>query len=170
MKMIFFFFFFWNFSYKQKIFIYKTTICYISYKQNPNFDNEKSKNKIIHGNHGGKYRDISAIYRVSGGVDTIFHGEKSERRYFRKYRRYIGDGRYIGDFFKKSPLVAKNRWYIGDISLIFWWYFPSFMQCDLNGNMTIQQPDCSQFFIQRLKLIFNGKLMFQRLFWPKFLL
>ena len=45
-----FFFFFLNFSYKQKIFIYKTTICYISYKQNPNFDNEKSKNKTIHGN------------------------------------------------------------------------------------------------------------------------
>ena len=93
--------------------------------------------------HGGKYRNISAIYRVSGGVDTIFHGEKLEMRYFRKYRqnigdisvrgniseifsknrlwwqkiddiseiyrRYIGSRRYIGDFFKKSPPVAKNR-------------------------------------------------------------
>ena len=113
------------------------------------------------------------------------------------YRRYIGSGRYIGDFLKKAPLMAKNRWYIGDIleiyrwyigdiSLIFWWYFPSFMQhdlmaqitpvliwrprCNSNGNMAIQRSDCSQFFIQQLKLIFNSKLIFQRLFWSKFLL
>ena len=32
-----------------------------------------------------------AIYRVSGGVNTIFRGEKSEGRYFRKYRQNIGD-------------------------------------------------------------------------------
>ena len=31
---------------------------------------------------GGKYRDISVIYRVLGGVDMIFHGEISVRRYF----------------------------------------------------------------------------------------
>ena len=103
-----------------------------------------------------------------------------------KYRRYIGSGRYIGDFLKKSPLVAKYQRYIGDKLPIFWRYFPSFMQrdltaqitlvlirrprCDSNGNMAIQRPDCSQFLIQRPKLIFNGKLMFQRLFWPKLLL
>ena len=52
---------------------------------------------------------ISPIYCVSGGVDTIFRREKSEGRYIRKYWRYIGSGRYIGDFLKKSPLVAKYR-------------------------------------------------------------
>ena len=103
-----------------------------------------------------------------------------------KYQRYIGLGRYIGDFLKKSSLVTKYRWYIEDKSSIFWQYFPSFMQrdltvqitsvlirrrrCNSNGNMAIQRPNCSQFFIQLPKLIFYGKLMFQRLFWPKFLL
>ena len=53
---------------------------------------------------------------------------------------------------------------IGDKSSIFWRYFLFFMQrdlmaqimpiliwqprCDSNGNMAIQRPDCSQFFIQ----------------------
>ena len=35
---------------------------------------------------GRKCRDISAIYRVSKGFDTIFHGEISVRQYFRIYR------------------------------------------------------------------------------------
>ena len=39
----------------------------------------------------GYIDDISPIYRVSGGVDTIFREEKSEGRYFRKYRQNIGD-------------------------------------------------------------------------------
>ena len=78
----------------------------------------------------------------------IFRGEKSEGRYFRKYRQNIGD---------KSP--------------IFWRYFPSFMQhdlkaqitpvlirwprCDSNGNMAIQRPDCSQFFYPTTKIDFQ---------------
>ena len=94
--------------------------------------------------------------------------------------------RYIGDFLKKSSLVVKYQRYIEDKSRIFWQYFPSFMQhdltaqmtpmlirrpiCDSNGNTEIQRPNCSQFFIQRPKLIFKDKLMFQWLFWPKFLL
>ena len=79
---------------------------------------------------------ISPIYRVSGGVDTIFRGEKSDGRYFRKYWRYIGSRRYIGDFLKKLHLVAKYRRYIGDKSPIFWQYFPSFMQHDLTAQIT----------------------------------
>ena len=141
----------------------------------------------------GYIGDISPIYRVSRGVDTIFRGEKSRAdisiniaKISAIYWWYIGSGRYIGDVLKKSPLVAKYWRYTGDKSLIFWQYFPFFMQrdliaqitpvlirlprCDSNGNMAIQRPDCSQFFIQRPKLIFNSKLMFQRLFWPKFLL
>ena len=39
----------------------------------------------------GYIDDISSIYRVSGRVDTIFREEKSEGRYFRKYRQNIGD-------------------------------------------------------------------------------
>ena len=35
--------------------------------------------------------DISPIYRISGGVDTIFRGKKSEGRYFRKYCQNIDD-------------------------------------------------------------------------------
>ena len=36
------------------------------------------------------------IYRVSGGVDTIFHEEKSEEGYFAKNRQKIGDISPIG--------------------------------------------------------------------------
>ena len=35
--------------------------------------------------------DISLIYCVSRGVDTIFRGEKSKKRYLRKYRQNIDD-------------------------------------------------------------------------------
>ena len=122
----------------------------------------------------GYIGDISSICCVSGGVDTIFRGEKSGERYFRKYRQNIGD-------------ISAIYWrYIRDKSSNFWRYFPSFMQrdltaqitpvlirrpkCDSNGNTVIQRPDYSQFFIQRSKLICNGKLIFQWLFWPKFLL
>ena len=40
---------------------------------------------------------ISSIYRVSGGVDTIFRGEKSKGRYFHKYRQNSGDISAQGD-------------------------------------------------------------------------
>ena len=60
----------------------------------------------------GYIGDISSIYRVSGGVDTIFHGEKSEGRYFRKYCQNIGD---ISKIFWKNRLWWPN---IGDISEI----------------------------------------------------
>ena len=57
--------------------------------------------------------DISLIYCVSGGVNTIFRGEKSEERYFHKYRQNIDDistQRDISEIFlKKSPLVAKYQ-------------------------------------------------------------
>ena len=138
----------------------------------------------------GYIGDISPIYRVSGGVDTIFRGEKSEGRYFRKYCHNIGDISARGDI---SEIFWKNRlWWpnIGNISEINRRFFgdisppscnviwrprsrPFFIRrprCDSNGNMAIQRPDWSQFFIQRPKLIFNCKLMFQRLFWPKFIL
>ena len=60
------------------------------------------------------------IYRVSGGVDMIFNGEKLERRYFLKYRQNIGDILVRGDI---SEIFSKNcLWWqkIDDISLIFW--------------------------------------------------
>ena len=43
---------------------------------------------------------MSAIYRVSGGVDTIFHGEILGRRYLAR----------------NPPKVAISRRYIADIS------------------------------------------------------
>ena len=52
----------------------------------------------------GYIDDISSIYRVSGGVDTILNEEKSEGRYFRKYRQNIGD------------ISEINRQFFGDIS------------------------------------------------------
>ena len=67
--------------------------------------------------------DISSIYRVLGGIDTIFHGEKSERRYFRKYRQNITDISARGDI---SEIFWNNRlWWqnIGDISEIYHWFF-----------------------------------------------
>ena len=41
--------------------------------------------------------DISPIYRISGGVDTIFRGKKSEGIYFRKYHQNIDDISVRGD-------------------------------------------------------------------------
>ena len=152
------------------------------------------KTKGVHRSQGGKCQDISAIYRryiMYREASTRYFVEKNRRGdIFRKYRRYIGLGRYIGDFLKKSPLVTKYWWYIGDVSEINRRFFcdisppscnviwrPRSHPCwsngldvDSNGNMEIQRLDYSQFFIQRPKLIFNGKLMFQQLFWPKFLL
>ena len=106
-------------------------------------------------------------------ISAIYQLEEIYRRFFEKIA-------------SSGKISAKYRRNIGDKSSIFWQYFPSFMQRDLmaqitlvlirqprrdsNGNMVIQRPDCSQFFIQWPKLIFNSKLMFQRLFWPKFLL
>ena len=46
---------------------------------------------------GGKCQDISVIYRVSGGVDTIFRGEKSNEGYFRKNYQNIDDISARGD-------------------------------------------------------------------------
>ena len=71
----------------------------------------------------GYIGDISPIYRVSGGVNTIFRGEKSEGRYFRKYRQNIGDISARGDI---SKIFFKNRFWwqnIGDISKIYRWFF-----------------------------------------------
>ena len=87
--------------------------------------------------------DISPIYRVSGGIDMIFHREKSKRRYFRKYRQNIGDisaiyrfGEIYRRFFQKIASGGKKsviyRWYIGDISEIYRWFF-----CD------ISPPSCN---------------------------
>ena len=77
--------------------------------------------------HGGKYRDISCIGRRRHDISWRKIGEEIYSVNIAKisaiYRRYIGSGRYIGDFFKKSPLVAKNRRYIGDISEIYRWFF-----------------------------------------------
>ena len=50
----------------------------------------------------GYINDISPICRVSEMVDTIFRGEKSEGRYFRKYCQNIGD------------ISEINRWFFGD--------------------------------------------------------
>ena len=51
-------------------------------------------------NHGGKYREISPIYLVSGGGDMTFSREKSEDDFSQKItnkstinRRYIGENR-----------------------------------------------------------------------------
>ena len=60
------------------------------------------------------------ITLFSYSVDTIFREEKSEGRYFRKYRQNIGDISVRGDI---SEIFSKNRlWWqkISDISLIFW--------------------------------------------------
>ena len=134
---------------------------------------------------------------VRFGQATLFQYFISKEENVGIYQRYIanmsriGNGRHDiswrkigGEIFPQ--ILPKYRRYIEDKSLIFWRYFPSFMQrdltaqitpvlirrprCDSNGNMAIQLPDCSQFFIQWPKLICNGKLTFQRLFWPKFIL
>ena len=141
------------------------------------------RSTILCYNQGGKCQDIRRkMSGYMGDISCIGRGRhdiswrKIEGEIFMqilpKYRRYIGSGRYIGDFLKKSPLVAKYRRFISDILPIFWRYFPSFMQrdltaqitlvlirlpkcdsngkmaiqlpkCDSNGNMTIQQPNCS---------------------------
>ena len=78
---------------------------------------------------GGKCRDISAIYRryivYREGSTRYFVGKNRKGDIFVNiakistiYRQYIGSGRYIGDFLKKLPLVAKYRRYIDDISEI----------------------------------------------------
>ena len=70
--------------------------------------------------------DISLIYRVSEGFDTINHGDISERRNFGKYHQKIADISVGGDksliFFinllsqKKSPIYLQ---FIADFSAIF---------------------------------------------------
>ena len=64
----------------------------------------------------GYIGDISPIYRVSRGVDTIFRGEKSEGRYFCKYSQNIDNistREDISEFFEK---IASG----GKISAIYW--------------------------------------------------
>ena len=111
----------------------------------------------------------------------------SEERFFTKNRQKIDDISMIGD---KSPIYSKNRRFIPKIaweailSPIYGKKSPLSLQRDLmaqikpmlirqpnlnpNVNKEIQRPDCLQIVIQRLKLILNGNLRFQRLFWPKF--
>ena len=65
----------------------------------------------------GYIGNILPIYRVSGGVDMIFRGEKSKERYLCKYRQNIGDisaRRDISEiFFEKiasgGKILAKYR-------------------------------------------------------------
>ena len=79
--------------------------------------NKTSNNERSSWKQGRKCRDISAIYRVSKGFDTIFHGEIFVRRYFRDLSREIDYlsreidylSRYIGD-------LAINRRFFSDIS------------------------------------------------------
>ena len=113
---------------------------------------------------GGKCWDISVIY-----CRYVVYRKGSTRYFLEKNRR--------GDISANIAKISAIYWrYIRDKSLIFWRYFPSFMQhdlmaqitpvlirrpkCDSNGNMAIQRLDCSQFFIQWPKLICNGKLTF----------
>ena len=81
-------------------------------------------------NQGGKCRDISPIYRVSGGVDTIFREEKSEERYFRKYHQNISDisvlyrfveiyRRYFEKIASDGKISVIYRRYIADFLVIF---------------------------------------------------
>ena len=77
------------------------------------------------------------------------------------YRRYIAD--FLAIFGEKSPL-SLQRDLTAQITLVL------IQRPDLNPNVNkeIQRPDCFQIVIQRPKLILNGNLRFQRLFWPKF--
>ena len=54
-----------------------------------------------------KEENVSPIYRVSGGVDTIFRGEKSEGRNFCKNHQKITD---ISAIYRFHTI---NRWYNG---------------------------------------------------------
>ena len=78
----------------------------------------------------GYIGDISPIYRVSGGVDTIFREEKLEGRYFRKYRQNIGDisaiyrfweiyRRYFEKIASGDKISVIYRQYIADFFVIF---------------------------------------------------
>ena len=125
-------------------------------------------------NQGGKCRDISVIYRryiVYREGSTRYFVEKNRRRDISINIAKISMIYRLGEIYRRlfekiasgSKISAKYRWYIGNKSSIFWRYFPSFMQCDLtaqitlllirrprcdfNGNMAIQRPYCSQFFI-----------------------
>ena len=102
---------------------------------------------IMRYNQWGKCRDISPIYRVSGGVDTIFREEKSEGRYFRKYRQNISDisvRRDISETFWKNRLWWQN---IGDISEIYRWFF---------GD--ISPPSCNVIWRPRSRLCWSDGL------------
>ena len=124
--------------------------------------------------------DISCIGRRRHGISRrkiggpIFHKKSPINR---RFPQIIACGR------RKLPI---NRRYFGDKIADFLEIFRSSLQrdlttqitlaliqqprCDSNVNNVIQRPDLSQFVIQRPDLNFNDKLVFQRLFWPKFLL
>ena len=95
----------------------------------------------------GYIGDISPIYCVSRGVDTIFRGEKSEGRYFRKYCQNIDDISARGDI---SEIFWKNRlWWpnIGDISKINRRFF---------GN--ISPPSCNVIWGPRSRPFWSNSL------------
>ena len=70
----------------------------------------------------GKCRDISVIYHVSGGVDTILCGEKSRMRNFTKklskYRQFVGDISAKSQPRRRKivDISAINRRFFGDMS------------------------------------------------------
>ena len=105
------------------------------------------RSTILCYNQGGKCQDISAIYRVLGGVDTIFRGEKSKGRYLCKYCQNIGDISARGDI---SEIFWKNRlWWqnIGDLSPIYCRYFDD-----------ISPPSCNVIWRLRLRLCWSDCL------------
>ena len=64
----------------------------------------------------GYIGDISPIYHVSGGVDTIFRGEKSEEKYFHKiakisaiYRLGEINRRFCEKIASSGKISAVNR-------------------------------------------------------------
>ena len=59
---------------------------------------------------GGKCRDILPKYRVSKGIDTIFLGEISVRRFF---GINLEKSAIYSDI---SAILARNRWFFLDIS------------------------------------------------------
>ena len=73
--------------------------------------------------------DISPIYCVSEGFDTINHGNISERRNFRKYHQKIANISIGGD---KSSIFFINllsQKKIAHISSIYRWFFGDALLC-----------------------------------------
>ena len=102
----------------------------------------------------GYIGDISCI----GRGRTIFREEKSEGRYFRKYRQNIGDisaiyrfgeiyRRYIEKIASGGKISVIYRRYIGDISEIYRWFF-----CD------ISPPSCNVIWRPRSRPYWSDSL------------